>query len=216
VNFSSVWRIRELRKAEFDRRGVKLTPLSFVAKAVVDALARHPMLNSSLVGDTIVYKRDVHLGIAVALDDGLIVPVIRNAGDMDLVGLSGAIADLAQRARRRQLRPEDVQGGTFTITNHGVFGDEFAVPIINQPQVAILGIGSIAKRPVVVDDAIGIRMTAYLTLGFDHRLIDGVVADRFMADVKRCIETFHDADVEVAHTRPVARDGNQGGLGGRP
>lgn len=188
VNFSGAARVRDLKKGEFARAGVKLTYLSFIAKAVVDVLQHHPVINSSLEGDNIIYKRDVHLGIAVALDDGLIVPVIRDASEKGLLGLGRAIADLASRARGRQLRPDEVEGGTFTITNPGMFGSQFAMPIINQPQVAILGVGAIEKRPVVVDDAIGIRTMAYLTLGFDHRLVDGVVADAFMADVKRRIE----------------------------
>ncbi|MGH9346865.1 MAG: dihydrolipoamide acetyltransferase family protein [Vicinamibacterales bacterium] len=190
VSFSTVDRIRRAKQAEYERLGTKLTYMSFIAKAVVDAIHRHPVINSSLDGDNIVYKKDVNLGIAVALENGLIVPVIRNADEKNILGLSRAIADLAGRARSKQLKPEEVQGGTFTITNPGTFGAQFGMPIINQPQVAILGVGIVEKRPVVVDDAIAIRTMAYLTLGYDHRLIDGAVADEFMADVKNLIEHF--------------------------
>jgi pyruvate dehydrogenase E2 component (dihydrolipoamide acetyltransferase) len=190
VNFSTVDTIRQAKKGEYERMGAKLTFMSFIAKAAIDAIRRHPIINSSLDGDNVVYKRDVNLGIAVALDNGLIVPVIRNADEKNMLGLSRAIADVAGRARTRQLRPEDVQGGTFTITNPGTFGAQFGMPIINQPQVAILGVGIVEKRPVVLDDAIAIRTMAYLTLGYDHRLIDGAVADEFMADIKNQIENF--------------------------
>ena len=138
----------------------------------------------------VVYKKDINLGIAVALDSGLIVPVLKHADEKNLLGLSRGISDLAERARAKQLKPEEVHDGTFTITNPGQFGAQFGMPIINQPQVAILGVGTIEKRPVVVDDAIAIRTMAYLTLGFDHRLIDGAVADEFMAFVKNQLENF--------------------------
>jgi pyruvate dehydrogenase E2 component (dihydrolipoamide acetyltransferase) len=190
VNFSKADKIRQAKKAEYERMGAKLTFMSFIAKAVIDAIRRHPVINSSLDGDNVVYKKDVNLGIAVALDNGLIVPVIKNADEKNILGLSRAIADVANRARAKQLKPEEVHGGTFTITNPGTFGAQFGMPIINQPQVAILGVGIIEKRPVVVDDAIAIRTMAYLTLGYDHRLIDGAVADEFMADVKNQIENF--------------------------
>jgi pyruvate dehydrogenase E2 component (dihydrolipoamide acetyltransferase) len=190
VNFSTVDRIRQAKKAEYERMGAKLTYMSFIAKAVIDAIRRHPIINSSLDGDNVVYKKDVNLGIAVALDNGLIVPVVRNADEKNILGLSRAIADVAGRARSKQLKPEEVQGGTFTITNPGTFGAQFGMPIINQPQVAILGVGIVEKRPIVVDDAIAIRTMAYLTLGYDHRLIDGAVADQFMSDVKQTLENF--------------------------
>ena len=190
VNFSKVDRIRREKKAEYERMGAKLTFMSFISKAVIDAIRRHPVINSSLDGDNIIYRKDVNLGIAVALENGLIVPVIRNADEKNMLGLSRAIADVAGRARSKQLKPEEVQGGTFTITNPGTFGAQFGMPIINQPQVAILGVGIVEKRPVVVDDAIAIRTMAYLTLGYDHRLIDGAVADEFMSDVKNQIENF--------------------------
>jgi pyruvate dehydrogenase E2 component (dihydrolipoamide acetyltransferase) len=193
VDFTRAAKIREAKKAEYERAGTKLTFLSFIVKAVVDALRTAPVLNASLDGDNIVYKKDINVGIAVALDWGLIVPVIRNADERNLLGLSRAIADLAGRARARQLKPDEVHGGTFTITNPGVFGAQFGMPIINQPQVAILGVGAIEKRAVVVDDAIAIRPRAYLTLGYDHRLVDGAVADQFMSAVKEKVEQFDPA-----------------------
>ena len=190
VNFSTVERVRQQRKAEFEQLGVKLTYMAFIAKAVVSALRRFPIVNASLDGDNVIYRKDINLGIAVALDSGLIVPVIKHADEKNLLGLSRAIADIAARARSKQLKPEEVQDGTFTITNPGVFGSQFGMPIINQPQVAILGVGTVEKRPIVVDDAIAIRTMAYLTLGFDHRLVDGATGDQFMADIKQQIENF--------------------------
>jgi len=195
VNFSTVEKIRQQKKAEYEQLGAKLTYMSFIAKVVVDVIRRHPLINASLDGDNILYKKDVNLGIAVALDSGLIVPVIKNADEKNLLGLSRAIADVADRARAKQLKPEEVHGGTFTITNPGQFGAQFGMPIINQPQVAILGVGTIERRPVVVEDAIAIRTMAYLTLGYDHRLVDGAVADQFMSDVKKGIESFDPSQV---------------------
>jgi len=191
VDFSHVERLRREKKEEYGRLGARLTYLAFIAKAVIDAIRRQPLINASLEGDNVVYKKDVNLGIAVALESGLIVPVIKNADEKNLLGLARAIADVADRARAKQLKPEEVHGGTFTITNPGQFGSQFGLPIINQPQVAILAVGTIEKRPIVVDEAIAIRTMAYLTLGYDHRLIDGAVADRFMADVKEQIEQFN-------------------------
>jgi len=190
VNFSRVAQLREQKKADYERAGAKLTYMSFITKAAVDALRAVPIVNASLDGDNVVYKKEINIGIAVALDWGLIVPVLKNADEKNLLGLSRGIADLANRARAKQLKPEDVQGGTFTITNPGNFGAQFGLPIINQPQVAILGVGAIEKRAVVIDDAIAIRPMGYLSLGFDHRLIDGAVADQFMAHIKRQLETF--------------------------
>jgi 2-oxoglutarate dehydrogenase E2 component (dihydrolipoamide succinyltransferase) len=190
VNFSRVAQIRQAKKDEYERAGGKLTFLSFILKAVSDGLRAVPIVNASLDGDNIVYHEDVNLGVAVALDWGLIVPVIKKAQDMNLLGLSRAVADLAARARAKQLKPDDVSGGTFTITNPGVFGAQFGMPIINQPQVAILGVGAIEKRAVVIDDAIAIRTMAYLTLGYDHRLIDGAVADKFLAFLKHALENW--------------------------
>ena len=190
VNFTRVAKIRDAKKAEFERAGVKVTYLSFIIKAAVDALRAVPIVNASVDADTIVYHKDVNVGIAVALDWGLIVPVVKHADEKNLVGISRAVADLANRARSKQLKPDEVSGGTFTITNPGVFGALFGMPIINQPQVAILGVGNIEKRPVVVDDAMAIRPMAYLTLGYDHRVIDGAVADEFMSLVKKTLENW--------------------------
>jgi pyruvate dehydrogenase E2 component (dihydrolipoamide acetyltransferase) len=190
VNFGRIAKIREAKKAEFERAGAKLTYMSFIVKAAIDALRAVPIVNASVDGDSIIYHKDVNVGIAVALDWGLIVPVIKKADEKNLVGLSRAVADLASRARGKQLKPDEVAGGTFTITNPGVFGALFGMPIISQPQVAILGIGNVEKRPVVVDDAIAIRPMAYLTLGYDHRVIDGAVADEFMSIVKKSLENW--------------------------
>jgi pyruvate dehydrogenase E2 component (dihydrolipoyllysine-residue acetyltransferase) len=188
VNFAQVEKIRQAKKNEYERAGAKLTYLSFILKAAVDALRAIPIVNASVDGDNIVYHKQVNVGIAVALDWGLIVPVVKNADEKNLLGLSRAVADLANRARSKQLKPDEVSGGTFTITNPGVFGALFGMPIINQPQVAILGVGAIEKRPVVIDDAIAIRHMAYLSLGYDHRIIDGAVADEFMSQVKQSLE----------------------------
>jgi 2-oxoglutarate dehydrogenase E2 component (dihydrolipoamide succinyltransferase) len=190
VNFSQVEKLRQQKKAEYEAVGAKLTYMAFIARVVVESLHHHPTINASIDGDNVIYRKDINLGIAVALDEGLIVPVIKNADEKNVLGLSRAIADVAERARAKRLNPDEVHGGTFTITNPGQFGAQFGMPIINQPQVAILGVGTIEKRPVVIDDAIGIRTMAYLTLGYDHRLVDGAVADQFMADVKRRLECF--------------------------
>ena len=190
VNFSTIAKLRQQKKAEYERAGAKLTYMAFIARVIVEALHRHPVINASIDGENVIYRHEINLGIAVALDDGLIVPVIKNADEKNVLGLSRAIADVADRARAKRLNPEEVHGGTFTITNPGQFGAQFGMPIINQPQVAILGVGTIEKRPVVVDDAVGIRTMAYLTLGYDHRLVDGAVADQFMADVKQRLECF--------------------------
>jgi len=189
--------IEALRQEHKDRflaaTGVKLSITAFIAKAVVDALRAYPIVNSSVDGKNVVYKKDVNLGIAVALDWGLIVPVVKNAEEKSLTGLARAITDLATRAREKKLSPDDVQGGTFTITNPGVFGSLFGTPIINQPQVAILGVGAVVKRPMVIStagggDAIGIRSMCYMGLTFDHRLLDGMIGDFFMSHVKKSLE----------------------------
>ena len=193
VNYSRVDQIRKAKKDDYERAGARLTFTSFIAKVVVDCLRQHRVINASLDGDNIIYRHDINLGIAVALDYGLIVPVVKGAGEKNTLGLSKAIQDIADRARAKKLNPEEVHGGTFTITNPGNFGAQFGLPIINQPQVAILGVGTIEKRPVVVDDAIGIRLMGFLTLGYDHRLVDGAVADQFMSDVKKGIENFDPA-----------------------
>lgn len=177
--------------AEFERRnGLKLTYTPFFVRASVEALKQYPLLNSSVEGTNIIYKRDVNIGIAVALETGLIVPVIKRADEKNFLGVARAVQDLAERARTKRLSVDDVQGGTFTITNPGVFGSLFGTPIISQPQVAILGVGAIEKRPVVRHDAIAIRPMVYLVLSFDHRVIDGAVADQFVGRIKSVLENW--------------------------
>jgi 2-oxoglutarate dehydrogenase E2 component (dihydrolipoamide succinyltransferase) len=194
VDYTNIARLREQHKDAFlSANGVKLTYLPFIFRAAIQALKEYRQVNASIDGDNIVYHRDVHLGMAVALDWGLIVPVIKNADEKSIVGLARASQDLAERARTKRLKPEEIQGGTFTVTNPGVFGSLFGTPIIPQPQVAILGVGTIEKRPVVVtdergNDALGIRTSGYLALSFDHRLIDGADADKFMASLKKTLE----------------------------
>jgi pyruvate dehydrogenase E2 component (dihydrolipoamide acetyltransferase) len=192
VNFGCVAALRDKRKAEYEAAGAKLTYTAFIAKVIVDALRQFPMVNASIDGDNIIYKKDINLGIAVALDNGLIVPVIRNADEKNLLGLSRAINDLGARARSKKLNPDEVQSGTFTITNPGIFGALYGLPLINQPQVAILGVGGIEKRTIVIDDSIAIRPVCHLTLGYDHRLIDGADAGRFLAFVKERLEKFEE------------------------
>ena len=193
VDFGKIDEIRLKKKAEYEAAGAKLTYTAFIAKATVDTIRQFPFSNASLDGENIVYKRDINLGIAVALDQGLIVPVIRNADERNMLGLCRAIQDLASRARSKQLKPEDVQGGTFTITNLGIFGAVFGLPIISQPQVAILGVGSVDKRVVVVNDMIAVRPMCYLTLGYDHRLIDGADAGRFLLALKERLQGFDES-----------------------
>jgi pyruvate dehydrogenase E2 component (dihydrolipoamide acetyltransferase) len=190
VNFARVTALREKKKAAYEAAGAKLTFTAFIAKATIDALRQFPIVNASVDGDNIVYRKDINLGVAVALDNGLIVPVIRNADEKNLLGLSRAINDVANRARTKKLNPDEVQAGTFTITNPGIFGALYGLPLINQPQVAILGIGGIEKRAVVIDDAIAIRPVCHITLGYDHRLVDGADAGRFLAFVKERLENF--------------------------
>jgi 2-oxoglutarate dehydrogenase E2 component (dihydrolipoamide succinyltransferase) len=194
VDMTRVAALRDkYRKAYEERSGVKLTYTPFIVKAAVDALKAFPVLNSSVDGDSIVYHKDVNVGMAVALDWGLIVPVIANADEKNLLGLARAVNDLGERARAKRLKVDEVQGGTFTITNPGVFGSLFGTPIINQPQVAILGVGTIEKRPVVREDAIAIRTMAYFCLTFDHRIVDGSDADKFMGHLKNALQTFDEA-----------------------
>ena len=188
VDFTKTAKLRESMKADFERDGVKLTFMPFIIKAVIEAIKKWPVLNSSVWGDQIVFKKDINVGVAVALDWGLIVPVIRGADEKSLLGLARAVNDLGDRARRKQLKPDEVQGGTFTITNPGSFGGWAGTPIINQPQVAILGVGVIKKRPVVINDAIAIRQIGVFGLSFDHRIIDGAVADQFLAQLRDIIE----------------------------
>jgi 2-oxoglutarate dehydrogenase E2 component (dihydrolipoamide succinyltransferase) len=193
VDFGRIDDIRRAHRASYEAEGLKLTYTAFITKAVADSLREFPIVNASVDGDTVVYRRDINLGIAVALEQGLIVPVIRAADRCDLRTLCRTIQDLAQRARTKQLKTEEVQGGTFTITNPGMFGARSGLAIISQPQVAILAVGSIDKRVVVVDDMIAIRPTGEFTLGFDHRLIDGADGARFLAAVKRRLEHFDEA-----------------------
>jgi len=189
VDMSRVMKLRaEHQQAFLERHGVKLTPTPFMVKAAVEALKAFPEMNASIDGDNVVYKKDINVGIAVALDWGLIVPVVKHVDDLSLSGIAKTVTDLAERARAKKLTPDEVQGGTFTITNPGIFGSLFGTPIINQPQVGIMGVGAIQKRVVVVDDAIAIRQMVFLTLSFDHRLIDGAVADQFMAQIKSTLQ----------------------------
>ncbi|MDQ3282767.1 MAG: 2-oxoglutarate dehydrogenase, E2 component, dihydrolipoamide succinyltransferase [Acidobacteriota bacterium] len=192
VDFTNVDKLRRKHKDAYAERGVKLTFMPFIVQAVIAGLREFPILNASMDESNVVYHRDFNIGIAVALEWGLIVPVLKRADELNILGASRAINDLGDRARTKKLAPDDVQGGTFTITNPGVFGGLFGLPIINQPQVAILGVGGIKKRPVIVEtkegDFIAVRSMCYFSLGFDHRLIDGAVADQFMARVKAIIE----------------------------
>src|SRR5579864_1495347 len=191
VDMTKVAKVRERLKADFQARyGLSLTYLPFVTSAAVEGLRAFPIVNASIEGTNILYHNEINIGIAVALENGLIVPVIRNADEKNVLGLQRAIADLAARARSRQLKPDEVQGGTFSITNFGSFGSIVATPVINQPQVAILGVGSVEKTPVVIDDAIAIRSICYLSLTFDHRLIDGALADQFTGKVKAVLENW--------------------------
>jgi 2-oxoglutarate dehydrogenase E2 component (dihydrolipoamide succinyltransferase) len=191
VDMTKVAKMRARHKDDFAARyGMSLTFLPFVARAAVEALRAFPVVNASIDGTNIIYHNEINLGIAVALDNGLIVPVIRAADEKNVLGLQRAIVDLASRARARQLKPDEIQGGTFSITNFGSFGSVFATPIINQPQVAILGVGTVEKVPVIVDDAIAIRSQCYLALTFDHRLIDGALGDQFTAKAKSVLENW--------------------------
>src|SRR5215510_11383494 len=195
IDMSKVAKLRDEHRASFqERTGTKLTFMPFIFKAVTDAIRKFPIFNSQVSGDQIIYKRDINLGMAVALDWGLIVPVIKRADDLSISGLARAANDLADRARSKQLKPDEVAGGTFTITNPGVFGGLFGTPIINQPQVAILGVGKIEKRPKILttpdgEDYIAIRHLAYFALSFDHRIIDGADAEKFLAYIKEHLES---------------------------
>jgi pyruvate dehydrogenase E2 component (dihydrolipoamide acetyltransferase) len=199
IDYTRVAQLRARKKQEYADRGVNLTFLAFLAKAAADALRRHPTLNAAVAGESTILRRDINLGIAVALDWGLIVPVIRHADELSLLGLARAINDLGERARGKKLSPDEVQKGTFTITNPGVFGSVIGTPIINQPQVAILCVGSIEKQPAIITvdgtDTIAIRTRGMLSLAFDHRIVDGADADRFMADVKKTLQEFPEAAI---------------------
>ncbi len=196
VDFTRIVNLRAKQKSGFEQRhGARLTFMPFFVRAAVMALQQWPIINASLEGDNIRYHRQINMGIAVALDWGLIVPVLKNAGDLNFLGLQRGITDLGERARTKKLKPEDVEGSTFTVTNPGQFGAVFGLPIINQPNSAIMGVGGITKQPLVITDkdgtdSIAIRSVVHLTLGYDHRLIDGAIADQFMAQVKKNLETW--------------------------
>ncbi len=197
IDYTRVAQIRARNKKEFADRGVNLTYLAFITKVVADNLRKHPVLNAAVSGESTLFRRDINIGIAVALDWGLIVPVIKHADELSLLGIARAINDLGERARTKKLSPDEVQKGTFTITNPGGFGSVIGTPIINQPQAAILCVGSIEKQPAVVTidhaDMIAIRTKGMLSLAFDHRIVDGAAADRFMADVKAGLQEFTEA-----------------------
>jgi pyruvate dehydrogenase E2 component (dihydrolipoamide acetyltransferase) len=194
VDVTGIAAIRAKSKAKFEETtGTKLTFMPFFVRAAVEGLRAFPTVNSSVDGTNIVLHKECNIGIAVALDWGLIVPVIKNAEEKNFLGIARAINDLAERARAKKLKPEEVQEGTFSITNPGVFGGLFGLPVISQPNVAILGLGTIEKRPVVVDDAIAIRSMVYLTLSYDHRIVDGAVAHQFMGRIKHTLENWSES-----------------------
>ena len=197
ADMTAISQMRQKWKNEFiSRNGTKLTFMPFFLKACCDALRQFPHVNSSIDGDDLLLHNDVNIGIAVALENGLIVPVVKNVQDMSIAGIQKSVTDVAHRARNKQLLPDEVAGGTFTITNPGQFGGLFGIPIINQPQVAILGVGGIIKRPVVVDgDKIAIRDMLYMCLSYDHRIVDGALADHFMSHVKNTLENFDESSI---------------------
>jgi 2-oxoglutarate dehydrogenase E2 component (dihydrolipoamide succinyltransferase) len=196
VDMTRIVKIREKEKNKYEQRnGVKLTYMPFISRAAVYALGKHPVVNASIQGDSIFYNRHINIGIAVALDWGLIVPVVKNCEEKNFLGVARGIVDLAERARSKKLAPDEASGGTFTLTNAGIFGEEFGTPIINQPQAAILGIGGMNKEPVVLtdkdgQDTIAIRTIQRFCLGFDHRLVDGADAGKFMTDFKTYLENW--------------------------
>jgi 2-oxoglutarate dehydrogenase E2 component (dihydrolipoamide succinyltransferase) len=199
IDYTRVAQLRAKFKASYAERGVNLTYLAFIAKACAANLRKHPIINAAVSGDSTIYRQDVNIGIAVALDWGLIVPVVKHADELSLLGLARAINDLGERARTKRLSPDEIQRGTFTITNPGGFGPYAGIPIINQPQVAILGVGTIEKRPKVVTqdgaDAIAIRTMGMLTMSYDHRVVDGADADKFLADVKATLQDFPEQEM---------------------
>jgi 2-oxoglutarate dehydrogenase E2 component (dihydrolipoamide succinyltransferase) len=181
---------QKAHEVEFAKQGVKLTFTAFFVQAAVAALKAFPIVNASYTDQGILMKRDINVGIAVAIEDGLIVPVVKHADEKSLLGVARSVNDLATRAREKRLQPDEVQGGTFTITNYGIFGSLFGMPVINQPQSAILGVGTIQKRAVVLNDAIAIRPMIYLSITIDHRLLDGAIGDQFMQKVKQFLEEY--------------------------
>ena len=200
VDYTHISKLRAKKKAEYAGRGVNLTYLAFIAKAAADNLRKHPVVNAAVSNDATIYRNEINLGIAVALDWGLIVPVIKRADELSLLGIARAINDLGERARTKKLNPDEVQRGTFTITNPGVFGGVIGFPIINQPQVAILGVGGISKQPAVITlpdgtDVIAVRTMGIISMTYDHRVVDGADGDRFLADVKKTLESFPESAV---------------------
>jgi 2-oxoglutarate dehydrogenase E2 component (dihydrolipoamide succinyltransferase) len=198
VDLTKIVRLREKEKSKYEQRnGVKLTYMPFITRAAINTLRKMPIVNASMEGEGIRYHQNVNIGIAVALDWGLIVPVIKQAEDKSFLGIARAIADLAERARGKKLKTDEVTGGTFTITNPGIFGEQFGTPIINQPESAILGVGGLFKEPTVVtdesgSDSIAVRSIIRLTLGFDHRIVDGADAGRFMQEMKKYLENWNE------------------------
>jgi 2-oxoglutarate dehydrogenase E2 component (dihydrolipoamide succinyltransferase) len=200
IDYTRIAQLRAKKKKEYAERGVNLTYLAFITKAIADNLRKHPGINAAVSGEATILRRDVNIGIAVALDWGLIVPVIKHADELSLLGTARAINDLGERARSKKLSPDEVQKGTFTITNPGGFGSYTGTPVINQPQVAILGVGAIEKRPAVVTlpdgtDTIAIRTRGMLAMAYDHRVVDGADGDRFLADVRAMLENFPESAV---------------------
>jgi pyruvate dehydrogenase E2 component (dihydrolipoamide acetyltransferase) len=200
VDYTHIAKLRARKKEEYAGRGVNLTFLAFIAKAVADNIRKHPVVNAAVSHEATIYRNEINLGIAVALDWGLIVPVIKHADELSLLGIARAINDLGERARAKKLNPDDVQRGTFTITNPGVFGGVIGFPIINQPQTAILGVGGIGKQPAVMTlpdgtDVIAVRTRGILSMTYDHRVVDGADGDRFLADVKKTLEAFPESAV---------------------
>ena len=196
VDMTRIVRLREKEKSKYEQRnGVKLTYMPFITRATIHALRKHPIVNAAVEGSNIRYNKNVNIGIAVALDWGLIVPVIKQTEEKNFLGITRGIVDIADRARNKKLAPDEVAGGTFTLTNSGIFGEQFGTPVINQPQVAILGIGWLNKEPLVIQDqdggdVIAIRSIQRFTLGFDHRIIDGSDAGKFMTDFKSYLENW--------------------------
>jgi 2-oxoglutarate dehydrogenase E2 component (dihydrolipoamide succinyltransferase) len=198
VDMTHIVRLREKEKSKYEQRnGVKLTYMPFITRAAIVALRKHPIVNGSVEGDAIRYNTHINIGIAVSLDWGLIVPVIKQAEEKNFLGIARAIVDAAGRARGKKLAADEISGGTFTLTNSGIFGEQFGLPIINQPQSAILGIGGMSKEPVVLTDkdgadSIAIRTIQYFSLGFDHRIVDGADAGKFMSDFKAYLENWNE------------------------
>jgi len=198
VDMTRIVKLREKEKGKYEQRnGVKLTYMPFITRAAVVALRKHPVVNAAVQGDAILYNKNINIGIAVALDWGLIVPVIKQCEEKNFLGIARSIVDVADRARGKKLAPDEISGGTFTLTNSGIFGEQFGTPIINQPQVAILGIGGLNKEPEVItdkdgNDFIAIRSIQRFTLGFDHRIVDGADAGKFMTDFKNYLENWNE------------------------